>query len=270
MDVEPREVIRTIRGRLGMSRAEFARALGWSPSTISRWEAGSAQPNRLALKIILAFAEERGVLRERRALPGPGAAPRTTEVEVVPQRFGPSAPRDVTHGDRSPWTAELNVRVAVARGSGSGRWISPALVAGAALCTLLAVGIPGGSEAPAPTRSHGVHAAVTDAPRRVRSRRKPHAVRPAAPLAASDAVAVAATVPTPEPAPPRLARLEGVMVLGGDRRATFRVGDERVTVGEGETIGGRRTSHIDAEGVELVDASGTVQALRVGNELPLD
>ena len=65
-------------------------------------------------------------------------------------------------------------------------------------------------------------------------------------------------------------RLEGVMVLGVDRRATFRVDDERVTVVEDESIGGRCPSRIDADGVELVDASGTVHALRLGGDLPLD
>src|SRR5439155_1049938 len=39
MDALSRDIIHTIREGLGMSRVEFARALGWAPSTISRWEA---------------------------------------------------------------------------------------------------------------------------------------------------------------------------------------------------------------------------------------
>lgn len=269
MQVEPREVIRTVRARLGMSRAEFARALGWSPSTISRWESGSAQPNRLALKIILAFAEERGVLRERRALPGPDAAPRTTAVEVVPEGFRPAPPGDVGPGARSPWTAELNVRVAVARGSGTSHWMGATLVVGAALATLLAAGIPGRLDAPA-ARPAGLQVAAAAPPRPPRMRRKAKPARPKTPVAGPEAAAVAAAVPLPEPPAPRFARLEGVMVLGDDRRATFRLDDERVTVVEGESIGGRRANRIDADGVELVDASGTVHALRLGGDLPLD
>src|SRR3989442_15827212 len=66
---EPQDMIRAIRQALGMTRAEFGRTLGWAPSTISRWESGRAQPNRLAVKIILAFAEERRVrYRPRREL----------------------------------------------------------------------------------------------------------------------------------------------------------------------------------------------------------
>jgi transcriptional regulator with XRE-family HTH domain len=62
-DVEPApgKVIRSLRQALDMSQAEFARAAGWSPSTISAWERGTSRPSRLAFKTILAFAEERGV-----------------------------------------------------------------------------------------------------------------------------------------------------------------------------------------------------------------
>lgn len=61
MDADPGQVIRSLRLALEMSQAEFARAAGWSPSTISSWERGRAKPSRLAFKTILAFAEERGV-----------------------------------------------------------------------------------------------------------------------------------------------------------------------------------------------------------------
>src|SRR5215510_5231141 len=68
METPPGQVIRALREGLHMSQAEFARALDWSPSTISAWERGRSEPGRLAYKIILAFAEERGVrYRERPA-----------------------------------------------------------------------------------------------------------------------------------------------------------------------------------------------------------
>src|SRR5262249_56647560 len=73
---EAQNIIRTIRRALDMTQAEFAHALGWSPSTISRWESGRAEPDRLSLKIILAFGEERRVRYRPRgtacaALPAP-------------------------------------------------------------------------------------------------------------------------------------------------------------------------------------------------------
>ena len=61
MDTPPGPVIRTLREALHMSQTELARALDWSPRTISAWERGRAEPSRLAFKIILAFAEARGV-----------------------------------------------------------------------------------------------------------------------------------------------------------------------------------------------------------------
>jgi transcriptional regulator with XRE-family HTH domain len=61
MDTAPGKVIRSLRQALDMTQAEFARAAGWSASTISSWERGTAKPSRIAFKTILAFAEERGV-----------------------------------------------------------------------------------------------------------------------------------------------------------------------------------------------------------------
>jgi transcriptional regulator with XRE-family HTH domain len=61
METAPGKVIRSLRQALVMTQAEFARAAGWSASTISSWERGTARPSRLAFKTILAFAEERGV-----------------------------------------------------------------------------------------------------------------------------------------------------------------------------------------------------------------
>src|SRR5207249_9668966 len=82
-------MIRAIRQALGMTRAEFGRALGWAPSTISRWESGRAQPNRLAVKIILAFAEERRVrYRPRRELVLRAPAP-TASLPVLASQIPP-------------------------------------------------------------------------------------------------------------------------------------------------------------------------------------
>ena len=61
MATPPGKVIRSLRQALDMSQAEFARAAGYAPSTISSWERGTTRPSRLAFKTILAFAEERGV-----------------------------------------------------------------------------------------------------------------------------------------------------------------------------------------------------------------
>ena len=121
-------MIRAIRQALGMTQAEFGHALGWAPSTISRWEAGRGQPNRLAVKIILAFAEERRVrYRPRRelalrppamalpipALPIPAAS--RPAVTVLP----PAAPDGgwavSAAATRPRWEAELNFRIALDR-----------------------------------------------------------------------------------------------------------------------------------------------------------
>ncbi|HYC23297.1 MAG TPA: helix-turn-helix domain-containing protein [Candidatus Bathyarchaeia archaeon] len=126
MESSPQEVVRSIRLALGMTQAEFARALGWSTTTISRWESGRALPNRLALKIILAFGEEhhvrlrRGAVSANRAGEAPlpvttaltcltnplavGAAPRGTL--IAPPGGGtldwpePESPGDWTRGGR--------------------------------------------------------------------------------------------------------------------------------------------------------------------------
>ena len=42
------EEIKKLRESLGMTQEEFARELGVSFSTVSRWETGRGQPSRLA------------------------------------------------------------------------------------------------------------------------------------------------------------------------------------------------------------------------------
>jgi DNA-binding XRE family transcriptional regulator len=125
---EPGQVIRALRLALEMSQAEFARAAGWSASTISSWERGRATPSRLAFKTILAFAEERGV-RYRPSSPtnalvrvGGGARNETAHATAAtsgprpalrPLLYPSSAPAGAGHveptvasPDPPTWTAE--------------------------------------------------------------------------------------------------------------------------------------------------------------------
>src|SRR6188508_470766 len=115
MEAEGSHVARTIRRALGMSQAEFARSLGWCASTISRWESGKAQPDRLALKIILAFGEERGVRYRPRtkALPVPvGDRPPAVPAVVVsgPRPSTPGWSTSAT-GEHPGWQAQLSFRL---------------------------------------------------------------------------------------------------------------------------------------------------------------
>jgi DNA-binding transcriptional regulator YiaG len=120
METAPGKVIRSLRQALQMSQAEFARAAGWSPSTISSWERGTSRPSRLAFKTILAFAEERGVRYQAKSEPsGPDgtAAPASAlpmlrmssrlpaaPVEIVaPERPRSSSAREESFGSRR-WT----------------------------------------------------------------------------------------------------------------------------------------------------------------------
>ncbi len=125
---QPGQVIRALRLALEMNQAEFARAAGWSASTISSWERGRATPSRLAFKTILAFAEERGV-RYRpssptNALVRVGGGARDEMAHATAATSGPrpalrpllypnSAPAGAGHveptvasSDPPPWTAE--------------------------------------------------------------------------------------------------------------------------------------------------------------------
>jgi transcriptional regulator with XRE-family HTH domain len=105
MDADPGQIIRSLRLALEMSQAEFARAAGWSPSTISGWERGRAKPSRLAFKTILAFAEERGVrYRPRVATTAlvPLARPAVSEGAAgIAPPGAPAAFRSLLYPDRS-------------------------------------------------------------------------------------------------------------------------------------------------------------------------
>jgi transcriptional regulator with XRE-family HTH domain len=84
MDTPPGKVIRSLRQALDMTQAEFARAAGWSASTISSWERGSTQPSRIAFKTILAFAEERGVRYQPKSEAAAAATPAPTNSQTLP------------------------------------------------------------------------------------------------------------------------------------------------------------------------------------------
>lgn len=48
---------KNIRDRLGMTRSEFARVVGVSQASVSRWEAGIQHPNYHAAKRIAAMVD---------------------------------------------------------------------------------------------------------------------------------------------------------------------------------------------------------------------
>ncbi len=270
-------MIRAIRRALGMSQVEFARALGWAPSTISRWESGKAEPDRLALKIILAFGEEHRVrLRPRRepstdlALPvlytpatsmRPMGPPASVPVEIMPRYT-----RDVSiAAERPGWEAELNLRLALRRRGlypqgRRRRWLRGAAVVGASACIIAALGVPlMMRRSPEPARAT------------VDSVRLPMPTPPAgaAPATPAEPATIVASAGAVRPRTPT-ARLEGVTVLGTTRQATFRTATDTVTVDEGDQLGARRAARIGSGGVDLMDSSGEVRTVRVGERVPLE
>ena len=266
-----------------MSRAEFARALGWAPSTISRWESGKAEPSRLALKIILAFGEERGVRWRpaRPTLPVP-FTPAAPSVDLMPSQAW-SAPdaRTTVIGARHPrWQAELRFRVAVDRPTepAAKRWLGNATIA-VASCAVLLLGFgvfsSGNGRASSPIAANEEAAPAFAA--------RPAVARSVTPHRAHAVVApIAETAPAPEPiavseeaapAPaetPVMARLEGVTLLGTLRRATFRTDVDALTVLEGEQLGERQAVRIAGHGVELTDAAGHVQLVHLGESVAIE
>ena len=276
MDALPRDIIHSIREGLGMSRAEFARALGWAPSTISRWESGKAEPSRLSLKIILAYGEEHGVRYRARRAPLPAMLlPAQEESRALALRPLPSEgavsvqetaalprPRSLSVGiDRPGWEAELHFRVAGRDRQPTERhtgWMGPVTLIGASLCVLLAVGIPLMGSGPAPVR-----------------RERPLPVAAASlispPAPAHVARPQVAEAPAPVVSKPTLeARLEGVTLIGGKREATFRTPTDTLVLSEGERIAGKRATRIAGDGVELQDESGQARVIGLGETLPLD
>jgi transcriptional regulator with XRE-family HTH domain len=284
MQGEASKIIRTIRQGLDMSQAEFAKALGWGTSTISRWESGKAEPNRLAMKIILAFGEERGIRYRPRtkALPAPAqSAPALPAVAVPLARSEEPIWTASVASERPAWEAHLNLRLAVDRGAGYGRgsrrsWFGRA-AAGGAMCTALFFGIvmltatpardPGAKRTtprrPATeawTAAPATSAAEPVLPAREGSRRGRRVRRPPSPIMEAEAPVVA-----PAPPPPVLARLEGVTLLGTVRKATFRTDVDSITVVEGEQLGEHQAVRVGGDGVDLRDATGDVHTVKLGD-----
>jgi len=276
-------MIRAIRQALDMTQAEFGQALGWAPSTISKWESGRGVPNRLALKIILAFAEERRVRYRPHGelvVRAPTGVPRLPVVASTP-RPAPTAivlPPPAGSGwgatartERPRWEAELSFRVALDRHQAPGRperppWLRKATVVGAALGVLFLIGIPmtRSPSAPPQSRTEPQIASVGDGVLPLLPP-APDAGRAAEARAQAPQAAVA-----PEPPPPATATLEGVSLLGGVRQAMVRAPTETITLTEGAEIGGRRATRIGAEGVELREPSGTLRMLGIGGRVPID
>ena len=277
MDALPRDIIHSIREGLGMSRAEFARALGWAPSTIARWEYGKSEPNRLSLKIILAYGEEHGVRCRPRRTPTAALLPPAQEesralalrplhsegAASVVEMDTPPRPRSLSAGlERPGWEAELHFRVAGRDRQPTERrqtgWLGPVTLIGASLCVILAVGIPLMGSGPTPIRRERPHLAAAAS-----------LISPPAPVRVARPQVAEAPAPVVS-RPTREARLEGVTLIGDKREATFRTPTDTLVLSEGERIAGKLATRIAGDGVELQDESGQVRVVGLGETLPLD
>ena len=290
---QPQEMIRAIRQALGMTRAEFGRALGWAPSTISRWESGRAQPNRLAVKIILAFAEEHHVrYRPRRELVLRAPAPTPSLPALASQSppslgsigstmhsasspvltvLGPPAPDAwvaSVRAERPRWEAALSLRVALDRRERATQsrqtWLRKASVAAATLGAALLIAIP--MSRPPSTSSHARDERIASAAAVAAPAAMP---APDPRPAAAAPVSIPAASSTPGPAP-ATATLEGVTLLGDVRQAMFRTPTETITLTEGAQLGDRRATRIGAEGVELREPSGRLRMVGIGGRVPIE
>ena len=267
METPPGQVIRTLREALQMSQAEFARALDWSPSTISAWERGRAEPNRLAFKVILAFAEGRGVRYRPRAATRSLAPVAREPIALAAPAVPALLPRErfvTVTADRPRWSAEATFRVSRPAAAGERRIPGSALgtlgVAVATLCAGLALGLPGNvrlaASRPAPRVTtpapHGAH----------------DVARSAAPASVMTSTGThERVVPAAAPA---LARLDGLVLVGGRHHATFRTDDDSVTVPEGSHLGTQRVAAIARDRVELIDPHGDTRTVRLGHHATLE
>jgi putative transcriptional regulator len=66
--------VREIRGRTGLSQAQFARRFGFSPSAVREWEQGRRQPEAAARVLLLVIASRPEVVDEVLAAATPQAA----------------------------------------------------------------------------------------------------------------------------------------------------------------------------------------------------
>jgi len=251
-----------------MSKAEFARALGWAPSTLSKWETGRAQPSRLALKIILAFGEERGVRYRphRAALPAPLVHP--VEVAPGPVRPASDAPALTIGSDRPRFEAVVNFRVRVDRRKRDPmerrRWLEYVTVA-ATSCAALLLTLRVLSDG-----SYSIPIAVAPKSHRIDTPRKssPPPVASSESAATAGALQDRASAVAPEPRPVEI-RLDGVTLLGGVRTGTFRANGDTMTIGEGAQLGERQVVRIHGQGVDLTDTTGALQTVRLGETVAL-
>jgi hypothetical protein len=197
-------------------------------------------------------------------------------------------------GERPAWEAQLSFRVAIDRGGGDPRatrraWFTRA-VTGGALCTSLIFGIALMTGTPARTgrdpsarlppprvsASETLTAAPAAAPRvdpprihaesrRSRSRRRPAALEPGAPI-----VSAPVAVPAPHSPPRVVARLEGVTLLGSVRTATFRTDVDSISLSEGEKLGTRHAERVGVDGVDLRDTTGALHTVKLGDTIALE
>jgi len=306
---EPGQVIRALRVALEMSQAEFARAAGWAPSTISSWERGRATPSRLAFKTILAFAEERGVryrptsamralVPMRAAAPDRQAAAATAEPRATfrpllyPDRSAPlpdiepnvasAAPSSAEHerGSTPRWHAEASFRLSLGTRANESRAMSRRLVE----LAIVALGFCAafGLREPARWLLHGNAApAASAAPVPAAGARALAVAEPVAPrldnVATHAGVAgshaseqTTAGVAAVAATDAPTARLESVLAIGAMVRATFRTDNDTVTVVPGEWIGGRLVVAIAADGVTLADRAGARHRVSVGQRTRFD
>lgn len=266
METPPGQVIRTLREALQMSQAELARALDWSASTISSWERGRAEPSRLAFKIILAFAEERGVrYREKpvtQALVPVGRAPVALPAIVPRERFV------AVSADRPRWSVEATFRLTrPVAATGERRSVSAAVstfgIAAATLCAAVALGLPGSARHSAPAAAGTLREAT---PTAGRERAVPRVAEPAPALVSAGAAERIgrATAPiTP------IARLDGLLLVGDRHQATFHTDDDTVTVPEGSHLGAQRIATITRDQVELIGPHGDIRTVRLGHRAAL-
>ncbi len=62
-----KDTIKQIRETLGLTQEDFAREIGATGITVSRWERGKAKPSRMAVRNIEALARRAGIAHTQRA-----------------------------------------------------------------------------------------------------------------------------------------------------------------------------------------------------------
>ncbi|WP_353852882.1 helix-turn-helix transcriptional regulator [Dehalobacter restrictus] len=62
--MEIHKIVKRIRTSLGLSQVAFAKQMHVSFSTINRWENGHAQPNRLAIVMLIELCQRENICRD--------------------------------------------------------------------------------------------------------------------------------------------------------------------------------------------------------------